>query len=140
MSTTTHLLDTNICGYLMRNRPESVRSRLAELGPERVAVSVITAIELRTGAAISGNPRRFHALLDAFLGEVPVLALAADAVRVTAEVRASLRRAGKPIGEMDALIAGHALAASLVLVTHNTREFRRVTGLVVEDWAAPASA
>lgn len=132
---TTHLLDTNICAYLMRQRPASVLERLAALGPAHVAVSVITAIELRTGAELAGAPKKYHALLDTFLAEIPVLALGTDAVQRSAEVRATLRRAGKPIGELDALIAGHALALDLVLVTHNTREFARVARLVVEDWA-----
>lgn len=135
-ATTTHLLDTNVCGYLMRKRPTSVLERLAELGPGRVAVSVITAIELRTGADLATHPPRYHALLDVFLGEIPTLPLDEHAVRATAKLRAHLRKRGTPIGELDALIAGHALSRKLVCVTHNTREFSRVPGLVVEDWAA----
>ena len=132
--TTSHLLDTNICSYLMRSRPARVVERLAELGPERVAVSVVTAIELRQGAQASKAPSRYHAAIDAFLAEMPVLALDAAVAKTTGRVRAELRRAGKPIGDLDSLIAGHALALGLVLVTHNTREFARVAGLVVEDW------
>ncbi|HEV8247623.1 MAG TPA: PIN domain-containing protein [Polyangiaceae bacterium] len=80
------------------------------------------------------TPARYHALIDAFLAEMPVLALEATVAKVAGRVRAVLRRAGKPIGDLDSLIAGHALALDLVLVTHNTREFSRVAGLVVEDW------
>ena len=69
------------------------------------------------------------------LAELPVLPLDQSVVRILARIRAQLRRAGKPIGELDALIAGHALALGLVLVTHNTREFARVRGLALEDWA-----
>jgi len=78
---------------------------------------------------------KYHALLDVFLAEIALLPLDARAVRATARLRAELRRAGKPIGEMDALIAGHAIGLGLTLVTHNTREFGRVAGLTVEDWA-----
>jgi tRNA(fMet)-specific endonuclease VapC len=131
---TTHLLDTNVCSYLMRQRPPQVVERLVELGRDRVAVSVITAIELRQGAAGSANPARYDRVVDAFLAEMPVLPLEADAASITGQVRASLRRAGKPVGDLDSLIAGHALALGLILVTHNTREFSRVAGLVVEDW------
>ncbi len=131
----THLLDTNICGYLMRKRPPSVVERLATLGPARVAVSVVTAIELRTGADLATHPKRYHDLLDVFLSEIAVLPLDERCVRTTARIRAALRRAGKPIGELDALIAGHALALDVTLVTHDTREFARVTGLHLEDWA-----
>ena len=136
MSTlTTHLLDTNICGYLIRKKPPSVVERLAALGPGRSAVSVVTAIELRTGADLATHPGKYHALLDVLLAELPVLPLDQSVVRIVARIRAQLRRAGKPIGELDALIAGHALALGLVLVTHNTREFARVPGLAIEDWA-----
>ncbi len=132
---TTHLLDTNICSYLIRKKPPSVVERLAALGPRRAAVSVITAVELRTGADLAHTPAKYHAILDVLLAELPILPLDARAVGAVATVRATLRRAGKPIGELDALIAGHALAVGLVLVTHNTREFSRVPGLMIEDWA-----
>ncbi len=130
----SHLLDTNVCSYLMRASPPSVVERLEALGPERVAVSVVTAIELRQGAEQSRTPRKYHAVIDAFLAEVPMLALTPDVAPIAGKVRAELRRGGKPIGDLDSLIAAHALALGMVLVTHNTREFRRVKGLVVEDW------
>lgn len=128
------MLDTNVCSYLMRSRPTSVVERLRILGPDRVAVSVITAIELRQGADASASPKRYHAAIDAFLAEVAVLSLGEEVVRAVAGVRASPRKIGKPIGDMDSLIAGHARALGMVLVTHNTREFDRVHGLRVEDW------
>ena len=130
----SHLLDTNVCSYLMRARAPGVLERLAELGPERVAVSVITAIELEEGAERSKSPKRYHAVIDAFLAEVPILALGADVAPIAGRLRAELRRSGKPIGDLDSLIAAHALAQRLVLVTHDTREFSRVSGLEVEDW------
>lgn len=128
------MLDTNVCSYLMRSRPVTVVERLRLLGPDRVAVSVITAIELRQGADVSASPKRYHSAIDSFLAEVPVLPLSDEVTRTVAGVRATLRKIGKPIGDMDSLIAGHALALGMVLVTHNTREFDRVRGLSVEDW------
>jgi tRNA(fMet)-specific endonuclease VapC len=130
----SHLLDTNVCSYLMRAHPPSVRERLEQLGPERVAVSVVTAVELREGAELSRASKRYHTAIDAFLAEVPVLPMTATLAPVAGRIRAHLRRSGTPIGDLDSLIAAHAVAAGLVLVTHNTREFNRVPGLVVEDW------
>jgi len=129
-----HLLDTDTCSYLLRGRVPRVAKRLVELGPTRVAVSVVTAIELRTGAEISSAPAKYHRLIDAFLRELPVLPLLATDVMEIGRVRSELRRAGTPIGPLDALIAGHARARGVVVVTHNTREFSRVAGLVLEDW------
>jgi tRNA(fMet)-specific endonuclease VapC len=130
----SHLLDTNICSYLMRANPPSVVERLEALGPERVAVSVITAVELREGADLSRAARRHHAAIDTFLGEVTVLGLAPSVAPTAGGVRAHLRKAGTPIGDLDSLIAAHALSLGLTLVTHNAREFSRVPGLTIEDW------
>jgi tRNA(fMet)-specific endonuclease VapC len=130
----SHLLDTNICSYLMRAHPPEVVERLEALGPERVAVSVVTAIELREGADLSRAAKRYHAAIDAFLAEIPVAALTAEVAPIAGHIRAHLRRAGTPIGDLDTLIAAHAIALDLTLVTHNTREFNRVPGLTVEDW------
>ena len=118
----------------MRKHPVGVVARLQALGPERVAISVITAIELRQGADASREPTRYHLRIDDFLSEMRVFQLDAAAARTVGRVRSLLRRSGKPIGDLDSLIAGHALSLGLVLVTHNTREFVRVTGLSVEDW------
>jgi tRNA(fMet)-specific endonuclease VapC len=118
----------------MRANPPSVIRRLEQLGPDRVAVSVVTAVELREGAELSRAQKKYHAAIDAFLDEVPVLAWTSDVAAVAGRIRAQLRRAGKPIGDLDSLIAAHALHRSLVLVSHNTREFARVPGLEVEDW------
>ena len=133
-SSTTHLLDTDTCSYLLRGRVPPVAKRLIELGPTRVAVSVVTAIELRTGAEISSSPAKYHRLIDTFLQELAVLPLLASDVMQIGRVRAELRRAGTPIGPLDAMIAGHARARDLVVVTHNVRELSRVAGLTLEDW------
>jgi tRNA(fMet)-specific endonuclease VapC len=130
----SHLLDTNICSYLMRAHPPEVVERLEALGLERVAVSVVTAVELREGADLSRAAKRYRAAIDAFLSEVPVVALTADVAPIAGHIRAHLRRAGTPIGDLDSLIAAHAIALDLTLVTHNTREFDRVPGLSVDDW------
>ncbi len=130
----SHLLDTNIVSYLIRKNPPRVTERLERLGRSRVAVSIVTAIELREGADLSVQPARYHAVIDKLLSEIPTLPLAASAAASTGLVRARLRRAGQSIGDLDSLIAGHAIAEGLTLVTHNGREFERVVDLQWEDW------
>lgn len=136
----THLLDTNICSYLMRRKPAVVVERLRALGPTRVAVSVVTALELREGAELSADPAGYHQRIDVFLAGVRPLPLPVEAAMTGGRLRAALRRAGTPIGDLDALIAAHAMALDLVLVTNNLREFSRVEGLRVENWVSPARA
>jgi tRNA(fMet)-specific endonuclease VapC len=120
----------------MRQRPTAVVERLRALGPARVAVSVVTALELREGAELSLHPREYHQRIDTFLAGIRPLPLPVEAALVGSRLRAALRRAGKPIGDLDALIAAHALALGVTLVTNNPREFSRVEGLHVENWVA----
>jgi len=131
---TTYLLDTNICIYALKRRPPEVLEKLRTVGPSAVAISVITLIELRQGAEGSNRREETHRVLDLFLASMPVLDFDADAAIHTARVRARLRRGGTPIGDLDSLIAGHALAISRVLVTNNEREFSRVSNLTLENW------
>jgi len=129
------LVDTNICIYALKQNP-IVLARLLEQKPVDVGLSVITEAELRTGAAKSSSPTRTARLLENFLRPLTVLELvSADAVAY-AQLRARLERAGTPIGPLDALIAAQAMARGLTLVSNNEREFRRITGLRLENWAA----
>lgn len=133
----THLLDTNICSYLMRRKPPAVVERLRTLGPARVAVSVVTALELREGAELSLRPREYQQRIDLFLSGIRPLPLPVEAAMAGGKLRAALRRTGRPIGDLDALIAAHALALGVALVTNNLREFSRVEGLRLENWVVP---
>jgi tRNA(fMet)-specific endonuclease VapC len=133
-SSHTHVLDADTCSFLLRGRAPLVAERLAAFGPSRVALSVVTAIELRTGAESSAAPKKYHRLIDAFLAELEVVPLVASDVNEIAKVRAELGRKGTPIGPLDAMLAGHARARELIVVTHNVREFGRVAKLRVEDW------
>ena len=129
------LLDTNICIYALKQQP-SVLARLLSHARVDVALSVVTEAELRAGAAKSASPTKTSRLLESFLGPMTVLEFSsADAVAY-AHVRAKLERAGTPIGPLDTFIAAHAVARGLTLVTNNEREFRRVSGLRVENWAS----
>lgn len=130
----THLLDTNICSYLMRKRPASVVERMQALGPDRLAVSVITALELREGAEMSSRPAEFHKRVDVFLEYIRALPFPVKAADDGARIRFRLRKAGKPIGDFDSLIAAHALHLGLILVSNNLREFSRIPELKTENW------
>ncbi len=118
----------------MRERPPSVLARLRALGPEHVAVSVITALELRQGAELSSNPDQYHQRIDIFLASIPVLPFPVEAAAIGGRLRADLTRAGTPLQDMDSLIAAHALTVALVLVTTD-KAFARIANLTVEDWA-----
>lgn len=127
-------LDTNICSYILRRHPQGMIERFAALDREQLWLSAIVAAELRFGAAKLGAPR-FQAAVEAWLAGFDVRPWPVDAAAQYAQVRAALERAGKPIGGMDLMIAAHALAEDSVLITNNAREFHRVPGLAVEEWA-----
>ncbi len=131
-----YLLDTTICIYALRHRPPEVLERLQEVGKAAVAVSVITVLELRQGAEKSQQPASNHARLDLFLGPMRVLPFDEEAALAGARLRAELERQGRPIGDLDSLIAAQALARDMVLVSNNLREFERVPGLATENWVA----
>lgn len=127
------LLDTDTVSSLVRDPQGAVARMIARHGAESVATSVIVAAELRFGAAKRGS-KRLSGRLDAILRELDILALEPMADVRYAELRLALERAGTPIGPNDMLIAAHAIAADLVLVTGNLREFRRVPMLEAVDW------
>ncbi|MBI1182213.1 MAG: PIN domain-containing protein [Alphaproteobacteria bacterium] len=129
-----YLLDTNICVYVRRQRPPSVLARFAALEAGAAAISVVTWGELLYGAEKSARRDDAVRVLEEFVSLVPVLPMPPEAGRHYGLVRADLSRRGEVIGNNDLWIAAHALAADLVLVTNNEREFGRVTSLRVENW------
>lgn len=129
------MLDTNICIYLIKQRPIGVLQRLRELDVATVRVSSITVAELQYGVAKSTRPEQNALALAAFLAPIGVEAFDDAAAATYGALRADLERKGTPIGNMDLLIAAHALAHGRTLVTNNTGEFSRVAGLRVENWA-----
>ena len=133
----TFLLDTDTCIYALKQN-DLVLRRLLSTAREDVVVSVITEAELRTGAAKSSSPVRTLQLLENFLRPLTLIDFTSQDASAYANVRAKLERAGTPIGPLDTLIASQAVARKLTLVSNNEREFRRVTGLVVENWSRPA--
>jgi tRNA(fMet)-specific endonuclease VapC len=127
-------LDTNICSYVLRRRPVAMVERFAGLEKSQVWLSAIVAAELRFGAAKLASAQ-FSAAVEAWLAGFDVRPWPVEATRHYADIRASLERSGQPIGGMDLLIAAHAMAEDSVLVTNNAREFLRVPGLAVQEWA-----
>jgi tRNA(fMet)-specific endonuclease VapC len=130
------LLDTDTCIYALK-RERGVVERLLAHSPAEIAVSVITEAELRTGAAKSDSAAKTGRLVENFLRPLTIVDFVSADAAVYAQVRARLERAGKPIGPLDTLIAAHALARKLTLVSNNRREFGRVPGLDIENWARP---
>lgn len=128
-----YLLDTNIVSELVRFPGGRVASRIAEVGADAVATSIIVACELRFGAAKNVSARIVQRVEGA-LTRLPVLPFETDIDRHYATVRCELERRGATIGALDMLIAAHALALDAVLVTDNVREFERVAGLKIENW------
>lgn len=128
------LLDTNICIELIRGRSERVLSRLRRRKIGTVGISSITLAELRYGVARSSEPQRNLLALAHFCAPLEILPFDSRAAGMYGDVRAALERVGTPIGPLDTLIAAHALALKVTLVTNNEREFHRVAGLKVENW------
>ena len=128
------LLDTGTCIYALKQN-EHVLQQLLSTPREDVSVSVITEAELRTGAAKSSSPVKTLHLIENFLRPLTLIDFTSEDAIAYARVRAKLERAGTPIGPLDTLIASQAVARELTLVSNNEREFRRITGLAVENWA-----
>ena len=128
------LLDTDTCIYALKQE-RGVLERLLAHARADIAVSVITEAELRTGAAKSSAPTKTARLVENFLRPLTVTEFTSSDAATYAKVRAKLERAGTPIGPLDTLIASQALARELKLVSNNEREFGRVSGLAIENWA-----
>jgi tRNA(fMet)-specific endonuclease VapC len=129
-----YLLDTNICIYIRQERPKEVLQRFRKLRPREAVLSVITYGELLYGAAKSAHRTAALERLRELVRLLPAMALPETASETYGVVRAELESKGQMIGNSDLWIAAHALAAELILVTNNEKEFRRVRGLKVQNW------
>lgn len=130
-----YLLDTDTCIYIMKSQPPAVRARLKKIPMGNVATSAIVLAELQYGISKSRLREHNAAALRDFLDYCPVEDWPHEAAGVYGDIRIALERRGTPIGGNDLLVAAHAVHAKATLVTHNTREFKRVPGLKTEDWA-----
>lgn len=127
------MLDTDISSYVIRRRPSAIAERF-DRHAEELCVSVMTAAELRFGAVKAGRPD-LTSLVEAYLARVTILDWAESATFHYARIRAKLESLGTPIGNMDLLIACHAVAEQAMLVTNNLRHFAAVPDLRVEQWS-----
>jgi tRNA(fMet)-specific endonuclease VapC len=128
-----YLLDTNTLIYFFKGEG-NVAARMFEHSPSQIAIPSLVVYELEVGIAKSSSPKKREQQLKMLLENVIVIPFGNEEARVSAKIRASLEALGEPIGPIDTLIAGCALAHNYTLVTRNQREFGKVKGLKVENW------
>ena len=128
-----YLLDTNIASYVIKGNIPHVRERLVTVPMSEVGISVITEAELRFGVVKKPQAASLSMAVEEFLLRVEILAWDSAAAKSYAKIRAELERSGEPMGNLDMMIAAHAMAAQAVLVTHD-RVFHRLKGLRLDDW------
>jgi len=128
------LLDTNICIYIIKKKPQGVLKKLAEHALSDIGISSITVAELLYGVGKSALPDKNRDALDEFLSPFEIMPFDDRAAEVYGRIRALLERKGTPIGSMDMLIAAPPLSLGVTLVTNNAKEFKRVPHLKVVNW------
>ena len=128
------MLDTNICIYIIKNKPKSVKERFREFEIGELCISTITVSELMYGAFKSEHTEKNLKAIEGFLMPFEIVDYDAMASVEYGKIRAYLEKKGQVIGNMDMQIAGQALALNLVLVTNNTKEFMRVEELRLDNW------
>lgn len=130
----SYMLDTNICIYVIKNKPQSVIKHFLSHDPDELCISSITFSELVYGVEKSQAVEKNRLALSLFLSNIAILPFDQQAAIEYGNIRATLEKQGTPIGGMDMLIAGHARSKDLILVTNNTKEFTRVPDLTLENW------
>lgn len=133
-----YMLDTDTVSYLVRGKTPALDARIAAAVPKQLCISAVTRGELLYGLNLKDGAHRLARLVDEFLQRVQCLSWDEAAATHFAAIAADLHKAGTPIGQMDAMIAGHAAALGAVLVTNNGRQFSRVPRLPVENWCRDA--
>jgi tRNA(fMet)-specific endonuclease VapC len=132
--TTLYMLDTDTVSDLVRGKSPALDERVRESAPAQLCISAVTRGELLYGLRLKDGAHRLEKVIEQFLARVHCLPWGEEAATRFAAVAADLQLSGVPIGTMDAMIAGHALAAQAVLVTNNVRHFERIAGLNIENW------
>lgn len=130
-----YMLDTNICIYAIKKKPAGVISRIMQHDPADICISSMTYAELMHGVEKSNAPERNRLAVMLLLANIEVLDFDAKAAEHYGRIRSDLEKCGRVMGTMDMLIAGHALSCGCVVVTNNTKEFERVDGLTIDNWA-----
>lgn len=130
-----YMLDTNICSYIIRNKPISIKEKFKEVEQEHsIVLSSIVVSELLYGVKKKESPKLFK-IVSAFIDNFIIYDYSKNAAHAYATVRTDLEKKGQIIGANDLFIASHALELNATLVSNNTQEFQRVDGLVLEDWS-----
>ncbi len=134
-----YLLDTNVFVQYLSGRSPSLRTRLDDQSPDAIAVCAVVKAELRYGAYKSQQTDKTLQAQNVLLNQLYSLPFDDAAAEIYGQIRTDLERKGTPIGANDLLIAAMAIANQLILVTHNTAEFNRIPGLMIEDWETEPS-
>jgi tRNA(fMet)-specific endonuclease VapC len=130
------MLDTDIASYIIKGHSPRIQAKLSAIDPSMVCVSVVTRAELLYGLRRLPPNHRLHIAVRRFLKIVRVLPWDTEAADIYAEIRHQLVTTGKPIGELDMMIAAHSLAVAAVLVTNNTRHYGRIRApLILQNWS-----
>ena len=130
-----YMLDTNICIYIIKQKPKNVIERFRQAQVSEIGISSITLSELEYGVMKSAKPEQNKLALAQFIAPIEISAYDDVAAEHYGVIRAHLERQGTPIGSLDMLIAAHALSQNSVLITNNESEFERVKNLNIENWA-----
>ena len=130
------MLDTNICIYIIKQKPAPVLKRFLEYRIGDIGISSITLSELRYGVAKSTHQEKNTKALNEFITPLEVVSFDEEAAHSYGDIRAALEKSGTPIGAMDMLIAAHAVSLGVPLVTNNSPEFARIPTLTIVDWTA----
>ena len=130
-----YMLDTNICIYAIKHKPQKVFLKLQEVNPEDVCVSSITYAELVHGVEKSAAVEKNRLALSMLFANIEILNFDVDAANCYGKIRADLEKKGTPIGSLDMMIAGHTMSKGYIVVTNNVKEFSRVPNLKIENWA-----
>ena len=129
-----YMLDTNICIYVIKHKPETVFQKLQNINPEDVCISSVTYAELVHGVEKSAAVEKNRLALSMLLANMEILDFDVDAADCYGKIRAALEKKGTPIGTLDMMIAAHAQSLSYTVVTNNVKEFSRVSALQIENW------
>ncbi len=129
-----YMLDTNICIYVIKHKPETVFQKLQNINPEDVCISSVTYAELVHGVEKSAAVEKNRLALSMLLANMEILDFNVDAADCYGKIRAALEKKGTPIGTLDMMIAAHAQSLGYTVVTNNVKEFSRVSALQIENW------
>jgi len=131
-----YMLDTNICIYIIKQKPAIVLDRFRKTDISVISISSITLSELFFGVSKSSKPEQNFMALTQFVAPLEILPFGGEAAQYYGDLRAHLEKQGTPNGSLDMLIAAHALSSESTLVTNNEKEFNRVPNLKIENWVS----